>query len=131
MTIKLRSCFEENEDLRSLLAGISVITSGPVTTAADDGISQTVTVKSGVSMKAEAKVNPVRDLSAFRSFAGIASPVSSFLFRVHQDKDNGQVRFSLHDMEGDRWIAETVSMLKTYCKNRTLDFSGVPIVDVY
>ena len=112
MIIKLRCCFAENDDLRSLISGISAITSGPVTTAVDDGISQTVTVKAGVSMKSEAKINPVRDLIAFRSFAGIESPISSFLFRVHQDKDSGTARFSLHDMEGDRWIAETLSKIQ-------------------
>jgi hypothetical protein len=130
MTIKLRSCFEENEDLRSLLVGISRITSGPVTTSADDGVTQTVTVKTGVSMKDEADVNPVRRLVAYRSFAGIPSPKACFLFRVYADKEQGP-RFSLFDMEGDAWIAETVSKLKTYCRNRTMDINGEPIIDVY
>jgi hypothetical protein len=130
MTIKLRSCFEENEDLRSLLVGISRITSGPVTTSADDGVTQTVTVKTGVSMKDEADVNPVRRLVAYRSFAGISSPKASYLLRVYADKEQGP-RFSLFDMEGDAWIAETVSKLKTYCRNRTMDINGEPIIDVY
>jgi hypothetical protein len=52
------------------------------------------------------------------------------LLRVYADKEQGP-RFALFDTEGDAWIAETVSMLKTYCKNRTIYISGIPIVDVY
>jgi hypothetical protein len=119
MIIKLRCCFSENDDLARLIAGISAITSGPVTTSSDDGISQTVTVKSGVSLKAEAPVGAIRELSAFRSFPGIESPVSKFLFRVHQNKENGTVQFSLHDMEGDSWMSSLVRLLQTHIINMT------------
>lgn len=119
MIIKLRCCFAENDDLHSLIAGISAITSGPVTTAVDDGISQTVTVKAGVSLKGEAKINPVRDLIAYRSFPGIQSPISPFLFRVHQDKEGGTVRFSLHDMEGDAWMWSTVAAISKVIREYT------------
>jgi len=114
MVIKLRCCFAENEDLTRLIAGISAITSGPVTTSIDDGISQTVTVKSGVSLKAETQINPIRELSAYRSFPGIASPDAKFLFRVHQNKEIGTVQFALHDMEGDLWMSAIVGRLKDH-----------------
>jgi hypothetical protein len=119
MIIKLRCCFAENEDITRLIAGISALTSGPVTTSNDDGISQTITVKSGVSLKAEAPVNPIRKLSAYRSFSGIASQDALFLFRIHQDKEKGSVLFSLHDMEGDLWITQTVAGLVEYILTAT------------
>lgn len=112
--MNVQVCFKDNEDKQELLASVSKVVSSSSVSSEDDGITQMIEVKSGISLKENKRINPVRKLEAFRSFPGFASPQCDFLFRAHKD-ENG-IKFSLTDMQGDNWIGETIEALRDYLK---------------
>jgi hypothetical protein len=116
--ISLRTCFMPCDDIDSLLGALSRVTSGPVSTSSDDGVSQTFSLRAGVALKEDAIIKPVRKLSAYRSFSGFASPETEYLFRAHSTKETGAISFSLTDMQGDAWIGLTVDALREHLKDK-------------
>ncbi len=108
--LSVQVCFKDSHDKAELLSAVSKVVQDSRIVQEDDGITQTIEVKSGVSLKENKRINPVRRLEAFRSFPGFASPEATFLFRAHKDEKG--VKFSLTDMEGDNWIGLTINALR-------------------
>jgi len=109
--LNVQVCFAECDDKAELLSAVSRVVQNSQIVHEDDGITQTLEVKSGVSLKENKRISPVRYLAAYRSFPGFASPVAPFLFRAHKEEKG--VKFSLTDMAGDNWIGATIEALRT------------------
>ena len=78
----------------------------------DDGITQAVAVKTGISSKAvKALPNPVT-LRPYRTFVEVEQPASSFIFRCRQD--DGDVQFCLVEADGGAWRAEAMKNIKAF-----------------
>jgi hypothetical protein len=108
--LNIQVCFAESEDKTELLSAVSRVVQNSQVVQEDDGITQTLEIKSGVSLKENKRISPVRNLEAYRSFPGFASPTAPFLFRAHKDEKG--VKFSLTDMAGDNWIGATIESLR-------------------
>ncbi|WP_410746601.1 hypothetical protein, partial [Clostridium neonatale] len=79
--IMLQSAFVNNKDKEILLKYTGLIQDDAVKTIGDDGVSQQVTVKTGVASVGQAVVpNPVT-LAPFRTFPEVEQPESKFIFR--------------------------------------------------
>src|SRR6185436_3953125 len=82
--IGLQTRVAASEDRTAVLKLFSNISHEAVRTSQDDGISQTVTAKTGIALKAEAAVpNPIA-LVPFRTFREVPQPASLFALRVNQ-----------------------------------------------
>jgi hypothetical protein len=114
--IKLQSEFVQNDDRDSLLRLVSSLTSGSSQTNEDDGISQKVTIKRGVTLKGEAVINPRVNLRPYRTFHEVEQPESAYIFRVYQE-ENAQPKVSLHEADGAIWQHEAVLNILSYLKN--------------
>ena len=114
--ISLQALFEETPDRETVLAVVGNIADERVATFADDGVSQQVTVKSGITRKSEAKVpNPVK-LAPYRTFAEIAQPVSPFILRMKQGSPLPSVaRF---EADGGMWELEAISTIKKFLADK-------------
>ena len=78
----------------------------------DDGVSQVVSVRTGiVSVENVVIPNPVR-LAPYRTFTEIAQPESDFIFRAH----TGNL-FSLTEADGGAWRSDAMQNLKAYIEN--------------
>ena len=110
--IQLQSRFEYTEDREKLLALTANVVDETVKSYGDNGVSQSATVKSGVTTKAEVIVpNPVV-LKPFRTFSEAEQPESKFVFRLHKDDDG--VTAALIEADGGAWKVQAMQNIAAY-----------------
>lgn len=107
--IMLQSSFVENSDRSLLLKVTGNIQEDNVRQTGDDGISQAVTVKTGLANVDNVKVpNPVV-LAPFRTFPEIQQPESKFIFRMQSGPTA-----ALFEADGGAWRNEAMQRIKRY-----------------
>lgn len=100
----------EREDVTKVASNI---VSTQEATFSDDGISQQVVMKTGVTKKENAIIpNPVR-LIPYRTFLEVEQPESEFVFRITEGR-GGVPFFKLVAADGGRWEAVAVDNVKSY-----------------
>ena len=125
--IWLQSCFMELEGLAATDKGLVLKYIGNIKTVAeagltDDGVSQAVTVKSGIaSVKNAVLPNPVT-LRPFRTFTEVEQPASSFVFRARQ---NDGMEFMLVEADGGAWRGEAMKNIKAYMQQAIPELSVI------
>lgn len=111
--IQLQSQFVPNEDSEKVLSIIGNLRSENVKNLGDDGITQMVEVRKGVTMAQDEPVpNPVH-LKPFRSFTEIAQPESPFVFRLKQRGDDTVIG-ALFEADGGAWKNTARQSIKEY-----------------
>jgi len=122
--IALQTLFVDSEDRRLVLQLAGGVKAERVLELADDGVSQTVSVRKGISGTAQVVVpNPVT-LKPYRTFREIDQPESPFLLRARKPKDEESVpEFALFEADGGAWRLTAVEAIKAY-----LDGSDVAVI---
>ena len=122
MVILLQTCFVRNAgDWAKVITVAGNVTDGAARDYADDGISQAVTIRSGVASKADvAMPNPVR-LAPYRTFPEIEQPVSSFVFRARSGGEHGKPTFALFESDGGAWRIEAMQRVADWLKGAADD----------
>lgn len=111
--ILLQTQFAQDDTIKNMLELASNISDKTVTTFADDGVAQGVTVKAGIHREANAEVpNPV-NLALYRTFAEITQPYSLYVFRMRQNT-NSLPSCALFDTGDKKWILEAIGSIKTW-----------------
>jgi len=125
--IEIRSRFIPTEDSEYLINLISRINNDEGVKTEDNGVSQTVVVKKGVSLAATEAIKPRLILQPFRTFREVPQPESEFILRLNE---NGNV--GLFEADGGIWKMEAKDNIKVYFEERLHDEieSGVVIVMV-
>jgi len=112
--ISLRSLFIHNDDREYLLKFLSGVKLDSNTTVEDDGVSQKVTARQGMSsLVSEISIKPFVCLLPFRTFNEIAQPESEFVFRMGSKSDN-KPQASLHECDGGIWKQKAVASIKDW-----------------
>lgn len=111
--IGLQSMFEPSPDLARLLSLCASLTSESLSTAHDDGVTQTAIIKKGAALKETTRVNPRVALAPFRTFREVDQPVSDFLFRL-RGRDNQPPMCCLFEADGGKWKIDAAAAVKTY-----------------
>lgn len=124
MVIALKSKFVENDDLNRLVQLMGTITTENASTIADDGFTQTVTVKKGVVLKENKAVNPYFKLIPYRTFLETEQPESTFLLRIRDGSA------SLYEADGGAWKLTARSNVKKYITNYLKGISETAIDSV-
>ncbi|PKL00044.1 MAG: hypothetical protein CVV56_07980 [Tenericutes bacterium HGW-Tenericutes-1] len=107
--IELMSKFEPTEDREKVLKLFGCIKSEQVHKSMDDGLSQTVTAKKGISTVAEMEVpNPVT-LAPYRTFPELPQPTSKFVLRLQDGPEA-----ALFNAGGTSWRVEAMQSIKEY-----------------
>lgn len=96
--IALRSKFIPNEDVNYLLDLLSRINKENGVTTSDNGITQTVEARSGVSLKQTVAIKPRVTMAPYRTFLEVPQPESEFVLRLSGDGDIG-----LFEADGGMW----------------------------
>jgi hypothetical protein len=110
--VALQALFDISPDLGTIMSVIGNIADENVATYEDDGVSQKVTVKSGITRKSEAKVpNPVC-LAPYRTFSEVAQPVSPFILRMKQGSPLPTV--ALFEADGGLWKLNAIDSIKDF-----------------
>ena len=104
--IKLHSLFEQKEgdDFDYVARVAAKITQSDSADTEDDGISQNVTVKRGISgaLKEKETIKPIVRLSPYRTFREIEQPESQFLLRI-KTTESGRPEIALFEADGGQW----------------------------
>jgi hypothetical protein len=111
-------------DLDYVLKIASSISAGQTRDNIDDGITQTVTVKQSVALKAEETLRPIVNLAPYRTFAEIDQVVSRFIFRAHADAEGAEL--ALFEADGGRWRLAAVQAIADWLSGGK--FGDSPIV---
>lgn len=111
--VSMQACFAPSEEREDVTKVASNIVSTQEATFSDDGISQQVVMKTGVTKKENAIIpNPVR-LIPYRTFLEVEQPESEFVFRITEGR-GGAPAFKLVSADGGRWEAVAVDNVKSY-----------------
>ena len=122
-------CIDDPETGKALLLKFAgTVEAGSVAEYGDDGITQKATVKTGVASKCEAIVpNPVV-LKPFRTFVEVDQPVSSFIFRMKEDKYSKAIQCALFEADGGAWKIGAMAAIKKYLTEALAEFPNFIII---
>ena len=114
--IELRSLFIPNDGTAYLLDLLSRMTDENSVSTNDNGVTQTVEARQGVSLAARVVVKPRVMLRPFRTFLEVEQPESEFLLRV--DAGNG---IGFFEADGGIWKLEAKRNIAEYFETRLKD----------
>ncbi|WP_290779402.1 hypothetical protein [Exiguobacterium sp. UBA5002] len=118
INIKLQSVFVPNKDQALILKMVGNLKEDNVRGVGDDGISQAVTMKTGVATVADVKVvNPVT-LAPYRTFIEVDQPESKFVLRMQ----NGP-RVALFEADGGAWKNEAIRNIEDYLMEALAEYN--------
>lgn len=121
--IMLQSSFIDNVDKSILLKYTGLVQNDAVKTIGDNGVSQAVTIKTGVASVGQAEVpNPV-ELIPYRTFPEIEQPSSKFIFRMKEGPSA-----AIFEADGGSWINKAMSSIKEYLVENLKEYEHVKIV---
>ncbi|MGI5060572.1 hypothetical protein E4N89_06255 [Treponema denticola] len=116
--IKLHSLFQkkEDDDFEYVSALVSKIKQADSADTEDDGITQNITVKRGVSgaLVGKENVKPIVRLSPYRAFREIEQPESQFLLRIKTE--DGIPHIALFEADGGQWRNEARVAIAEFLK---------------
>lgn len=115
--IELRSKFIQNEGSAYLLDLLSKISKENGVQTTDNGVSQSVEARTGVSLKTMVAIKPRVPLKPYRTFLEVDQPESEFLVRIDNDGNIG-----LFEADGGMWTIEAKSNIANYFHDELKDF---------
>lgn len=107
--IQLQSCFVDSTDKSLLLELISTVVEDEGVKTTDDGTSQKVVVKTGVTTAANIQTKPNYALKPFRTFVEVEQPYSAFILRL---KEGAQA--ALFTADGGAWELNAIHNIRDY-----------------
>ena len=109
------SVFTTYDDMmcRDLLDLLSRMSKDSGVTTRDNGVSQEVEARQGVSLKALVQVKPRVALRPFRTFLEVEQPVSEFLLRLDDDGNVG-----LFEADGGMWQQTAKASIAAYFEDK-------------
>ncbi len=113
--IDLMSKFEETPARQELLKIVGYVKSGETTTNEDDGFSQNVEMKAGVTLVKEQTLKNLWKLRPFKTFPEIEQPEVNYILRVQKGSDTP--RFALFEADGGMWKVATTKKVREWFVN--------------
>lgn len=121
--IMLQSAFVDNRDKVILLKYTGLIQDDAVKTIGDNGVSQAVTIKTGVASVGQAEVpNPVT-LAPYRTFPEVEQPESKFIFRMKEGPSA-----ALFEADGGAWRNKAILNIKEYLQEELKELKNIEII---
>lgn len=114
--IQAQTLILDTDDRARILKYIGNLTTALVQTSTDDGVSQTVTVETGVRKSEVEMPNPVK-LKARWTFPEVEQPEGTYVLRVRQQKEGTIPEISLYEADGGLWKLEAIQGIKDYLKS--------------
>lgn len=116
--IYLQSMFVQDDVTAKIMKVVGNLSQGQNTTHADDGVTQRVEAKVGVTRVEVVDLpNPV-ELRPFRTFMDIEQPQSKFILRIKADDSGPQC--ALYEADGGAWKNKAIANIKDYLKGRDI-----------
>jgi len=119
--ISIQSRFIESATTNDLLSVIGNLANEHIKTNVDDGLSQALQVKTGITTKSEVTIENPLSLRPYRTFREIEQPESDFIIRI---KSDGNLKCALFESDGGKWCIDAIENIKSWLKAK------LPEVDV-
>lgn len=117
--IQLQSLFVESDTRKRVLSIVGNLRTENVKNVGDNGTTQQVETRRGVTMAQEEVIpNPVA-LKPFRTFTEVPQPESMFVFRLREI--GGGVQAALFEADGGAWRNQARLSIKDYLKKHLKD----------
>lgn len=110
----LQQHFVPNDDTAYLLQLAGNLTDEKVVTSADDGVTQTVGTRAGVTWKSQTAAKSRVTLAPYRTFTEVAQPQSVFILRMQSPKDPGIPKLALFEADGGAWKKEAMDNIARF-----------------
>lgn len=104
-------------DKALILKFAGTVKSGTIANYKDDGVSQKATIKTGVASLSEAEVPSPCKLKPYRTFLEVDQPLSSFIFRLDDDRVGG-VTCALYEADGGAWRNVAKESVRAYLEEQ-------------
>ena len=122
--VYLQSMFVQDETTARVMRIVGNLTIGREVNVADDGMTQRVTAKAGVTRVEVVDLpNPIA-LRPFRTFMDIEQPASRFILRIKGGAEDGP-RCALFEADGGAWKIVAINSIREYLATALPD---VPVV---
>jgi hypothetical protein len=118
---------DEHTDKALLLKFAGTVEAGSVAEYGDDGVSQKATVKTGIASKGDAIIPSPASLKPFRTFVEVDQPVSSFIFRM-KDERCGGVQCALFEADGGAWKLDAMEAIHEYLVRNLEGFDNFIVI---
>jgi hypothetical protein len=117
--VMLQTCFVPSTNLDLVLQLAGSVRKEQNLQTADDGVSQKVTINTGVTTASDVIVkNPV-ELMPFRTFVEVEQPISPFVLRFNQDGEA-----ALFTGAGKSWAVEAKKKIVAYLQKKLINTSA-------
>jgi hypothetical protein len=124
--IALQSLFTATPDRDYLLALASNLTSERVRVDEDDGVSQSVTLSAGVTLKTDPTAVKSRvTLAPYRTFREVAQPASEFVFRLRGGGGEDPPTLALFEADGGTWMLTAMKSIGEFLMDKLDDHIAV------
>lgn len=122
--IKLQSCFVQDETTKLILQLVGNMEASTVGTVADDGVSQTVATRKGVTKLENVKMPSPIMLRPFRTFQELEQPTSRFVLRLRGDGTK-LPEVALFEGDDNHWQLEAINSIRAFLvDNKAV---GIPV----
>lgn len=121
--ICLRSQFIHNDDTDYVIDLLSSISDEKSVASNDNGVTQTVNVKQGISLQSKKIVKPRVKLAPFRTFLEVEQPESEFLLRVRPGDKEKEIPVSIciFEADGGAWKLQAKHNIAEYFSEHLKD----------
>lgn len=118
----LNKHFAESQDRTTLLTLVSNIITEEAITSQDDGLHQTVVVRTGTVKVVQMEVPRLPTLIPHRYFLEVEQVKSQFLLRMRQGTDKKPI-LTLNEVDGGAWKLEATKKVKAYLEDKLSDIT--------
>jgi len=113
--VGLQAWFVADADRDAVLRAVGNIRDSAVTTATDDGVTQSVVASRGVLVERRDLPSPVT-LRPHRTFREVEQPASTFILRARAGKEGGLPTLALFEADGLAWKLEAMKNVAAYLR---------------
>lgn len=112
--IALQTRFVDNDGRKYVLGLVGNIKSDAAVQVRNDGVTQRVETRAGISLADTTDVkNPVL-LAPFRTFPELEQPASEFVLRVRGGSNGSAPTAALFEADGGKWRLEAIARIREY-----------------
>ncbi len=114
--IAVQTHLVQDDTTAALLQVVGNITDGASVKLLDDGVTQQVEAKSGITRIENVKLpNPVQ-LAPYRTFLEITQPASAFVFRMKKSQGAEGPTAALYEADGGIWQLEAIKRIRDWLR---------------
>lgn len=117
MSIYLRTCFVESDERDEVVGFIGIVSDDTEVVLKDDGVTQSTTLRHGLSLKREGEVPNVIELAPYSTFHDVEQVERPFIIRLDKQPQVGVVA-ALFEADAGAWKSKATDRIAGYLEEQ-------------